>query len=367
MSKDYYNILGVEKHASKEQIKKAYKKLAKKYHPDINKEEGAESKFKEINEAVSVLGDDNKKQQYDQFGSDYFKQAGGGSGFSNFSQGFGGFSDFGDIFDQFFGGGGGQRQSRRRVYKGNDLLAHVEITLEEAAFGVKKTLNLNKQEKCDACNGEGGTGIKTCSTCHGTGQVTSVRRTPFGMFQSTGTCHDCGGEGKTIENMCSVCRGRGTVKKKKTLEIKIPAGIDNGSRLRLQSEGDAAPKDGIPGDLYLEVYVKEHKYFKRRNYDIILEVPITYSQAVLGDKIEVPTLHGKTILKIPSGTQPGTIFKMRDKGIQHLHGHFYGDQLVKVNVEVPKKLNSKHKKLIKELSGVEDKPQQSFLKKILGK
>jgi molecular chaperone DnaJ len=366
MTKDYYKTLDVEKGASKEQIKKAYKKLAKKYHPDINKAEDAEAKFKEINEAVSVLGDDSKKQQYDQFGSDYFKQAGGGSGFSNFSQGFGGFSDFGDIFDQFFGGQG-RRQSRRRVYKGNDLLAQVEITLEQAAFGTKKTINLNKQEKCDACNGEGGTGIKVCSTCHGTGQVTSVRRTPFGMFQTTGSCSECGGEGKTIENMCSVCNGRGTVKKKKTLEIKIPAGIENGSRLRLQGEGDAAPKDGIPGDLYLEVYVKEHKYFKRRDYDIILEVPITYTQAVLGDKIEVPTLHGKTLLKIPSGTQPGTIFKMRDKGIQHLHGHFYGDQLVKIIVEVPKKFSGKYKKLIKELSSIEDKPQQSFLKKILGK
>jgi len=193
MSKDYYKILNVEKGSSKEEIKKAYKKLAKKYHPDINKAEDAEAKFKEINEAVSVLGDDSKKQQYDQFGSDYFKQAGGGSGFSNFSQGFGGFSDFGDIFDQFFGGGGGRRQSRRRVYKGNDLLAHINITLEEAAFGTKKTINLNKQEKCDTCNGEGGTGIKTCSVCHGTGQVTSVRRTPFGMFQTTGTCSECGG------------------------------------------------------------------------------------------------------------------------------------------------------------------------------
>ncbi len=367
MSKDYYNILGVEKGASKEQIKKAYKKLAKKYHPDINKEEGAEAKFKEINEAVSVLGDDNKKQQYDQYGSDYFKQAGGGgSGFSGFSQGFGGFSDFGDIFDQFFGGGG-QRQSRRRVYKGNDLLAHVNITLEEAAFGTKKTIQLNKQEKCEACNGEGGTGIKTCSTCHGTGQVTSVRRTPFGAFQTTSSCPECGGQGKTIENICSVCKGIGTVKKKKTLEIRIPAGIENGSRLRLEAEGDAAPKDGIPGDLYLEVYVKEHKYFKRREYDIILEVPISYTQAVLGDKIEVPTLHGKTILKIPSGTQPGTIFKMRNKGIQYLHGHFYGDQLVKINIDVPKKLSSKQKKLIKELNNVEDNPQKSFLKKILGK
>jgi molecular chaperone DnaJ len=364
MTKDYYKTLNIEKSATKEQIKKAYKKLAKKHHPDLNKDnqKEAEAKFKEINEAASVLGDDNKRQQYDQYGSDSFKQ--GGSGFSGFSQGSGGFSDFGDIFEQFFGG---QRRSRKRVYKGNDLLFQIEITLEEAAFGVKKTISLNKQERCDACEGKGGTGIKTCGTCHGTGQVTSVRRTPFGAFQTASTCHECSGEGKSIENICSVCRGNGTIKKKKTLEVTIPAGIDNASRLRLQGEGDAAPKDGIPGDLYLEVYVTEHKYFKRRSYDIIIEVPISYSQAVLGDKIEVPTLHGKTILKIPSGTQPGTIFKMRDKGIQHLHGHFHGDQLVKINIQVPKKLKPKHKKLIKELEKIEDKPQKSFLKKILGK
>lgn len=366
MTKDYYKILNVEKSASKEQIKKAYKKLAKKFHPDLNKDnqKQAEEKFKEINEAVSVLGDDNKRSQYDQYGSDYFKQGGrGGFDFSDFAKGFGGFSDFGDIFEEFFSG----RRKRTRVYKGNDLLFQIEITLEEAAFGTKKTIHLNKQEKCDACKGEGGTGIKTCGTCHGTGHITSVRRTPFGAFQSTGTCHDCGGQGKTIENICSVCRGKGTVKKKKTLEVKIPAGIDNASRLRLQAEGDAAPKDGIPGDLYLEVYVKEHKYFKRKNYDILLEIPITYTQAVLGDKIEVPTLHGKTILKIPSGTQPETIFKMKDKGIQHLNGHFYGDQLVKVNVKVPKKLSGKYKKVIQELNKLEEKPQKSFLNKILGK
>ncbi len=369
MTKDYYKTLGIEKSATKEQIKKAYKKLAKKYHPDLNKDNQKESeaKFKEINEAVGVLGDDNKRQQYDQFGSDYFKQAGGGSGFSGFSQGFGGFSDFGDIFDEFFGGRGGRSQRRQQTYRGNDLLLQLEITLEQAAFGMKKTIHYNKKEKCKTCDGQGGKDIKTCSTCHGTGQVTQVRKTPFGMFQTSGTCRECGGSGKTIDKICSVCQGQGVVNKKKTLEVDIPGGISSGSRLRLQGEGDAAPKDGVPGDLYLEIFVKEHDYFKRRDYDIILEVPISFTQAVLGDKIHVPTLHGKTILKIPSGTQTGTIFKMRDKGIKHMNGIYFGDQLVKVIVQTPKKLSKKQKKLLDEFKKLEDNPQKSFLEKILGK
>jgi len=365
MTKDYYQTLGIEKGATKEQVKKAYKTLAKKYHPDLNKESDAEDKFKEINEAVGVLGDDSKRQQYDQFGSDYFKQAGGGSGFSNFSQGSGGFSDFGDIFEEFFGGRG--RQKRRQTYRGNDLLLQLEITLEQAAFGMKKTINYNKKEKCKNCDGQGGKDIKTCSTCHGTGQVTQVRKTPFGMFQTSATCRECAGAGKTIDKICSVCQAQGVINKKKTLEVDIPGGIDSGSRLRLQGEGDAAPKDGVPGDLYLEIFVKEHDYFKRRDYDIILEVPISFTQATFGDKIEVPTLHGKALLKIPSGTQTGTIFKMRDKGITHMNGVYFGDQLVKVILQTPKKLDKKQKKLLGEFRKLEDNPQKSFLEKILGK
>ena len=371
MTKNYYKTLGVDKSATKEEIKKAYKKLAKKYHPDLNNDDPkvAEEKFKEINEAVSVLGDDSKRQQYNQFGSDYSKQAGarssyGGFNFSDFASHFSQSTDFGDIFEEFFGG---RRRSKRKTYRGNDLLYQVEITLKDAAFGTKKTIHYTKKEKCDACNGEGGKDVKTCPECHGTGNITQVRRTPFGMFQSTTVCPNCHGAGKIIDKICSVCSGEGIVNKKKTLEVDIPAGISDGSRLRLQGEGDAAPQNGIAGDLYLEIFVKEHEYFKRKGYDVILEMPITYSQAVLGDKIEVPTLHGKTILKIPVKTETGTIFKMRDKGIKHLNSHDQGDQLVKVRIEVPDKLSKQEKKLIQELKDIEDKPHKSFLNKILGK
>ncbi len=366
MSKDYYDTLGVEKGASKEEIKKAYKKLAKRYHPDLNKAEDAEAKFKEVNEAVSVLGDDQKRQQYDQFGSNYFKQGGqGGRGFSDFAGGFEGFSDFGDIFEQFFGGR--SRSRNTRTYRGNDLLYQVEITLEEAAFGTKKEIHFSKKQKCDACDGKGGKDIKTCSTCHGTGQVTSVRRTPFGMFQSTSICRDCQGQGKTVDKICSVCHGKSVISKKRSIEVDIPAGIDNGSKLRLQGEGDDAPQSGTPGDLYLQVFVKEHEYFKRRDCDIILEVPVSFTQAALGASIEVPTLHGKAILKVPSKTQTGTIFKMRDKGIKHLNGHYYGDQLVKLIVKTPEKLSKKQKDLLNQLHKLEDNPQNSFFGKLFGK
>jgi molecular chaperone DnaJ len=372
MGKDYYKTLGVDKNASKEEIKKAYKKLAKKYHPDLNKDDPeAENKFKEINEAVSVLGDDKKRQQYDQFGADSFKN-GASSGFR--SSGFdfndfasnSGFSDFGDIFEQFFGGRS-SRRTRRQQYRGNDLLYQMEIELEEAAFGTKKTIHYNRKEKCAECNGEGGTGIKKCNTCHGSGRVTQARRTPFGMFQTTGTCPECNGTGKIIENVCKKCHGAGIKNKKKTLQVDIPKGIDSGSRLRLKGEGDAAPKGGIAGDLYIQIFVKEHEYFKRRDYDILLDVPISFTQATLGSKIEVPTLYGKAMLKIPSGTQPGTIFKMKDKGIKHMNGVYHGDQLVKVKVKVPEKLSKKEKKIIEELRKLEKNPQKSFIDKILKK
>jgi len=368
MSKDYYKILGVEKGASKEEIKKAYKKLAKKYHPDLNKDNPeAENKFKEINEAVSVLGDDQKKQQYDQYGADYFKQGGGSSsgfGFNDFAKGFNGFSDFGDIFEEFFGGRG--RRTSQRQSRGNDLLYQTEITLENAAFGLKQDLKYNRKEKCDSCDGKGGEDIKTCSTCHGTGHVTHVRRTPFGMFQSTGTCNDCDGTGKIIDKICTVCHGQGIRDKKRTLEVSIPAGIHSGSKLRVQGEGDQAPNNGVSGDLYIQVFVKEHEFFKRRDNDIILEVPISFSQAALGDTIEVPTLQGKANLKIPSGTQTNTFFKMKGEGIKYLNRELHGDQLVKILIHTPEKLNKKQKELFKNLKKEEKNIQKSFFKKLFG-
>jgi len=269
------------------------------------------------------------------------------------------------IKQQFFGGRSSQR-TRQTRYRGNDLLYQLEISLEEAAFGVKKTINFSRQETCSECNGKGGADIVTCSTCHGTGRVTQVRRTPFGMFQTTGTCPDCSGEGKTIKNVCNNCRGTGVSSKKKKIEVDIPAGVDSGARLRLQSEGDKAPHGGIPGDLYLQVSVKEHKYFKRRGYDIILDTPLSFSQAALGTTIEVPTLYGKANLKIPAGTQSETIFKMKNKGIKHLNSSLQGSQLIRVKIQTPEKLSKKQKELLLQLQKTEENPQTSFFGKLFG-
>ncbi|MBC8500576.1 MAG: molecular chaperone DnaJ [Nanoarchaeota archaeon] len=373
MGKDYYKILGVDRNASKKEIKKAYKGLAKKYHPDLNKEEGATEKFKEINEAAAILGDDEKRRQYDQFGSDSFKHGAGPSGF-NFSDfdfsSFGG--DFGDIFDHLgdifggsfgFGTGGRRRSSKRR---GADLRADVEITLDEAYTGTKKTLKIRKNEACDKCDGKGGSGLEQCSTCHGTGYVRDSKRTPFGIFQTTSTCRACGGSGETISNVCSNCDGSGTVRKEKKLEIDVPEGIEHGSHLRLSGEGEAGYRGGSTGDLFVVVHVNEHDVFERDGNDILLEVPISIIQAALGATIEVPTLEGKAKLKIPSGTQSGTVFKMKDKGMPFLHSYGSGDQLVKVVVKTPENLTRKQEKAMKELAkelGEEGSPEKSFFKK----
>jgi len=375
MSKDYYETLGVSKGASKEEIKKAYKKLAKKYHPDLNKNDpDAEKKFKEVNEAASVLGNDQKRSQYDQFGADAFKNGGGGAGggaggfsgfdFSGFGGGGGGF-DFDDIFETFFGGGGGGR--RQTVKRGNDLRVDIDITLEEAAFGVKKKIKVTKKEKCEECDGKGGTGIHTCEKCHGAGRIRQARRTPFGIFQTTTTCDECSGTGQTISKVCSKCGGSGTTIEDKKIEVEIPEGIEDGQRLRVHNEGDAGYRDSASGDLYVVVHVKEHTYFERNGNDIHLEAPISFIQAALGDTIEIPTLQGKAELKIPAGTQSGTTFKMKHKGIPYLHSYGQGDQLVTVVVKVPEKLNSKQKKAIEALAnelGEDVHPQKSFFEKL---
>ncbi len=359
MSKDYYEILGVSKNASKEEIKKAYKRLAKKYHPDLNKSPDAEAKFKEINEAFSVLSDDNKRQQYDRFGSDFANQSSSGfSGFdfSDFASNFSGFSGFGDIFEEFFGG---RKRHNPASNRGNDLLYQLNIDFEDAVHGAKKTIHYTKKQRCPECNGVGGKNVKTCSVCHGTGHVTSMKRTPFGIFQSTSVCRNCNGTGQVIADVCSVCQGKGLINKKRTLDIDIPQGIDSGSRLRLKGEGDDS-KQGISGDLYVEIYVKPHKFFKRKNYDVLIDVPITYSQAVLGDKIRVPTIYGEAILKIPSHTKSGTVFKMKNKGFKHLNSESYGSQLVRVYVDVPSKISRKEKKILEELKKLEKNPQKSL-------
>jgi molecular chaperone DnaJ len=372
--KDYYDVLGVDKSASKDQIKKAYKKLAKKYHPDLNKEKGAEAKFKEVSEAAAILGDENKRQQYDQYGSESFKQGGGPQG-----GGFGGFdfsgagTDFDDIFDNLgdmFGGGfgfGGRESRSSRRNRGNDLRADMKITLEEAAFGIKKSIKIRKQESCEKCDGAGGSDQVTCTECRGAGRVTLARRTPFGVFQTTTTCRACSGTGETIKNVCSKCDGTGTVKKEKQIEIDIPEGVEDGSRLRLSGQGEAGFRNGTSGDLYVIIHVEEHELFQRHENDIYLEMPISFVQAALGTEIKVPTLKGKATIKIPAGTQTGTIFKMKNKGIPYLHSYGTGDQLIKVIVHTPETLTKKQKDLIKQLGielGVDVEPQKTLFDKI---
>ncbi len=371
MSKDYYKLLGIEKSATKAEVKKAYKKLAMKYHPDRAPEDKKveyEEKFKEINEAASVLGDEKKRHQYDQFGSDAFK-GGGQGGFSGFdfsdvmSQFRGGnFGDFGDVFDQLFGGSGGRRGQRAR--RGSDLLYETEISLEDVSAGKKQTISLNKLEHCEGCEGKGATKFESCHHCNGSGYVKRTQRTPFGLFQQTGPCQYCHGKGELPQDSCKKCGGEGLKRKKKEIEVSIPAGVEDGMRLRVSGEGEVGSPGGRSGDLYVQVHVKDHDYFKRNKGDLNITVPISYSQAVMGDEIEVPTIDGKADLKIPAGTSSETIFRMSGKGLPDVHYGGRGDQMVKVRIEVPKKLSKKQKDLIKQLK--EEKPYKSFLKRVFG-
>lgn len=365
--KDYYEILGVDKNASKEEIKKAYKKLAKKYHPDINKDSGSEEKFKQINEAASVLGDDTKKKQYDTYGSDAFKfgQAGaGGPGFGAQGFDFSGFdfSDFGfdrfdfdSIFDTFFSGGGrgfgGSRRNpfaRARKSSGRDLAYDLSLALEEAANGVKKKIKVTKNYACDDCHGQGGIGIVSCPDCNGAGMYRETRRTVFGLFQTTTTCRTCNGTGESTKEPCNACGGTGRTRKTRTIEVDIPAGIMQSAKLRVAGEGEAGYRGGSAGNLYLMIHVTPHDVFERHGDDLFLEHSISFAQAALGDKIKIPTLDGNASLKIPAGTQPGTVLRMKGKGVKHLNGFGRGDQMVKLVVDVPKKLSRNQEKLLKE-------------------
>ena len=375
MSKNYYSVLGVDKTAAKEEIRKAYKKLALKYHPDrapADKKKEYEEKFKEINEAASALGDEKKRQQYDQFGSADF-QGGSQGSHQGSQQGFdysdimsqfrsGAFGDFGDVFDQIFGGSGRRNSSRAR--KGSDLLYETEISLEDAAKGASKTIPLNKLEYCSECQGKGAHKFESCHHCHGSGYVKQTQRTPFGIFQQTGPCPYCHGKGELSQDSCSTCGGDGLVRKRKEIEVTIPAGIQSGMRLRVTREGEVGENGGPSGDLYVQVSVSEHQYFKRKGDDLQITIPISYSQAVLGDLIEVPIIGGTAELKIPAGTDSETIFRMKDKGMPHVQSSGRGDQMVKVKIEVPKKMSKKQKDLISQLN--EEKPIKSFLKKIFG-
>jgi len=353
MAKDYYEILGVNKNASMEEIKKAYKRLAKKYHPDLNKEEDASEKFKEINEAASTLGDDRKRAQYDRFGtaSEGFGPGNAGFDFSDFS----GF-DFDDIFDRFFSGSFGFNFGKRKS-RGADLRYDLEVTLEEAASGTKKHLLMQRRENCEKCSGKGAeksSDIERCDSCSGTGYERRTQRTPFGLFSTTTTCSKCRGRKEYIKKPCRECGGEGKKEKSRKIEIKIPAGVDTGNRLKIPEEGDAG-QDSAKGDLYIVIHVQPHKNFERDGNDIYTETDIDFVTAALGGETEIPTLDGKAILKIPAGTQSATTFVMQDRGMPDLKTGRKGDENVKVNVTVPKKLTKKQKQLLKEFTQAREK------------
>ncbi len=358
--RDYYEVLGLQKGASDDEIKKAFRKLAMKYHPDKNPgDKSAEEKFKEINEAYSVLSDPDKKSKYDRFGhagvdpNAGFGGAGGAGGFGGFG-GAGGFEDIFDMFGGMFGGGYGGRR-RNGPMKGSDLQKGIVITFEEAAFGCKKQVTLNKYVQCESCKGSGaaeGTSKTTCPKCGGSGEVRTTSRTPFGNFQSVAPCDRCGGSGSIVEKPCPTCGGSGKIRKDVTLTVDIPAGVDNESVISIKGQGEPGTNGGPAGDLYLVMTVKPHKLFKRKGQDLWLEIPISFAQAALGDEITVPTLDGKVSYKVPAGTQPDTVFRLKGKGIKSLRGNKNGDLYVKVILEVPTKLDGKQKKAIEEMSKV---------------
>ena len=350
--RDYYEVLGLQKGASDNDIKKAFRKMAMKYHPDKNPgDKVAEEKFKEINEAYAVLSDPEKKEKYDGFGHAGVDP---NSGFGGGAGGFGGFGGFEDIFDMFggaFGGFGGGSRGRRNngPRKGSDLQKAVTITFEEAAFGTKKEIRLNKYVKCKTCGGSGaapGTSKKSCPKCGGTGEIRTAQRTPLGTFQSVSPCPDCNGTGEINETPCPDCGGSGKTRDNVTISVNIPAGVDNDSVIPIKGQGEPGVNGGPDGDLYIVINVEPHKIFERRGQDLWLEIPITFDQAALGDDIIVPTLEGKVSYKVSSGTQPDTIFRLKGKGIKSVRGNRKGDLYVKVNLEVPTKLNSKQKKAI---------------------
>ncbi len=361
--KDYYETLGVSKNATDEEIKRAFRVLAKKYHPDVNKEPGAAEKFKEIGEAYQVLSDKNKRAQYDQYGHAAFENGGA----SNFDMGD---IDLDDILSSIFGGGfsgfssfsgfGGRDRGRSRARRGDDLLMRINLTFDEAVFGCKKDIKVSVTEECDECHGTGGFGETTCSMCGGLGVVRDEQRTLFGIMQTQKTCPNCRGTGKTFKEICSACRGEGRVKKNKTLTVTIPSGVDNGSQLRLSGKGGAGINGGANGDIYLEFSVSDHKYFERQDDDIYLEVPVTITDAILGCKKEILTLNGNGYIEIKPGTQNYTKLKLKGKGIKNESARSIGDMYVVINVIIPTKLSRKQKELLSELADTDLESEPEF-------
>ena len=376
--RDYYEVLGVSRQASADELKKAYRKLAVKYHPDKNPgDKAAEDKFKEISEAYDVLQDSEKRAKYDQFGHAAFgpgaRGGGGGGGFHDpfdifkevFGGGGGGGGGGGSIFEEFFGGGGGRRDPGG-PQRGSDLRYDFEITFEEAALGTEKEISLSKLDSCKTCNGSGaatGSKVKTCSTCGGRGQVMVSR----GIFSVTQTCPSCQGAGKTVDKPCSDCRGEGRTEKRSKIKIRIPAGVNTGTRLRSTGNGEGGLRGGPSGDLYVVLHVKPHEIFDRDGDDIICELPVSFATAALGGEIDVPTLTGKAQIRIPAGTQPGTIFRLRGRGIKNIQGYGTGDLHVKVNVEIPSQLNAEQKAKLKEFADLCDERVNPIAKSFLDK
>ena len=347
--RDYYEVLGVDKNASETDIKSAFRKLAKKYHPDVSKEENAAEKFKEAQEAYAVLSDPQKRKQYDQFGHNAFNTNGGGfSGFDGFD-----FGNMSDIFEDLFGGmgfsTGRTRKNSNSPRKGSDVLYRITIDFDEAVYGTKKDIKIDVEENCSECHGTGGFNAKTCSECHGSGTVTSEQRTMFGSFLTKTTCPYCHGEGTTYEKKCSDCGGPGKVTNRKTITITVPAGIDTDNRLRVAGKGAAGINGGPNGDLYVEFTVRDHDFFERDEDDIYFELPLTITEAVLGTKKEVPTLYGNVDLVIPSGTQSGDKMRLRSKGVENVNTKRKGDMYVITKVIIPEILTKEQKKLFEQL------------------
>ncbi len=370
--RDYYEVLGVPRSASNEEIKAAFRRMARQYHPDVSQAPDAEERFKEINEAYAVLSDTDKRAAYDRFGHAGVQNTGGVPDFT---------VDFSDLFEEFFGGFGGfgrtsGRRARNAPRRGGDLQINVDLTFEESVFGVEKEVEIIRDEVCETCSGRGaepGTSPVRCSTCNGSGEVRQVRQTLLGSMVQVSTCPVCNGQGETIATPCHTCGGRGMVRRNRKKVVSVPAGVDNGNQIRLAGEGQPGENGGPNGNLYLVIRVQSHRYFRRRDNDIMLDLNINIAQATLGADVEVPTVDGPTSLKIPAGIQPGKVLRMRSKGVPHLRGNGRGDQLVVVNVEVPKNLSADQRKLMETLAeslGSEVRPAErgflDWLKETLG-
>ena len=359
--KDYYDVLGVSRDASADEIKRAYRKLSKKYHPDINDAEDANEKFKEATEAYETLSNDQKRQQYDQFGhagaQGGFGGGQGAGGYGGFNAGgFGGGGGFEDIFNTFFGGGSATRDPNAPV-QGDDLQYTMDLEFKEAVFGKEETIHYKRDETCSTCTGSGakpGTDPQTCSKCRGSGTMTSAQQTAFGTFQTQTTCDQCGGTGKEIKEKCQDCHGAGRRRETHSVKVTIPAGIEDGNQIRLQGQGNAGENDGPYGDLYVVFNVKPSSQFVRRGSEIYYEMPINFVQATLGDDVQIPTVHGNVSLKIPAGTQTGTTFRLKGKGAPRLNGSGTGNQQVKVKVEIPKKLTKEQAEILRQFADVSD-------------